>query len=355
MRRRKVALLGAGGWIGQHFARLLADHPFFGDPILVGGSRTADRPLEDIWLIPEEAAPPSIAQRKLISATPATLAAQGVEIVFSALPSSEAGAMETEIASRGMAVFSNASAHRMDQDVPLVIPEVNGNHLEMLRPRKGKGFIVTNSNCSTAGLVLALKPLVPLLTPKEVNVVTYQALSGAGFPGVPSLSVADNILPFIPDEEEKLEMETAKMLGGADKAGFHPMDIKVYASCARVPTREGHLEAVTVDSRSEVSAGTIKDAWAGFRPLASTKGGTLPTAPESPVIFRGEDNRPQPILDRWAGTPARSRGMAVTVGRLRTRGRKVMFYLLVHNAVRGGAGGSVLNAELAVRNGILGE
>ncbi len=355
MRRRKAALLGASGWIGQHFARLLADHPFFENPILCAGPRSAGKLLEEIWVLPELGPPPSLAARTLSTATPAALEREGVEVVFSALPTEEAGPLETELAKRGMAVFSNAGSHRMDADVPLVIPEVNGAHFDLLKSRKGKGFIVTNSNCSTAGVVMAIKPLMALLKPREVVVTTYQSLSGAGFPGVASLSITDNILPYIPEEEEKIERETQKMLGTVSAGKVLPMDLAVYANCARVGTREGHLEAVTLDAKVDVTESMVREAWAGFRPLSDVKEGTLPTAPESPVIYRAEPNRPQPLLDRWAGTPARAKGMAVTVGRLRVRNRKVMFYLLVHNAVRGGAGGSVLNAELALRKGLLGE
>ncbi len=355
MRRRKVALLGASGWIGQHFARLLADHPFFEDPILSAGPKSVGKLLEDVWLLPEEGPPPSLTARTLVHTTPETLESEGVEVVFSALPSDEAGPLETELARRGMAVFSNASAHRMDRDVPLVIPEVNGDHLNLLKNRGKKGFIVTNSNCSTAGLVVALKPLLPLLKPREVTVTTYQALSGAGYPGVPSLASLDNILPYIPDEETKLGLEASKMFGSLQNGAITPLELPVYANCARVGTREGHLEAVVVDSKSEVSVDSVCAAWAGFRPMADVREGTLPTAPESPVIYRTELNRPQPLLDRWAGTPVRAKGMAVTVGRLRVQNRKILFYLLVHNAVRGGAGGSVLNAELALRKGLLGD
>lgn len=355
MRRRKAALLGASGWIGQHFARLLADHPFFDDPILCAGPRSAGKQLESVWILPEWGPPPSLAARTITSATAASLEKEGVEVVFSALPTEEAGPIETELARRGIAVFSNAGSHRMDRDVPLVIPEVNGAHLDLLRGRKSKGFIVTNSNCSTSGVAVAVKPLLPLLKPREIVVTTYQSLSGAGFPGVASLSITDNILPYIPEEEEKIERETRKMFGSVQDGSYVPMDIAVYSNCARVGTREGHLEAVTLDSKSEVSVEAVRAAWAGFRPLSEVREGTLPTAPESPVIYRAEDNRPQPLLDRWAGTPARAKGMAVTVGRLRVRSKKVMFYLLVHNAVRGGAGGSVLNAEMALRKGFLGE
>ena len=321
------------------------------------GAKSAGKTLEELWQLADQPVPAGLAEARVEALTPAELLRRGVEVAFSAIPSGEAGPFESELARRGVAVFSNAASHRMDRGVPLVIPEVNGAHLSVLSKRRGKGFIVTNSNCSTAGLVLPLAPLVPLLRPKEVFVATYQALSGAGYPGVPSLSIEDNVLPYIAEEEEKMERETAKILGGVDARGFRPLPLPVSAHCARVGSREGHLEAVTIKAGRPASAREVLRAWAEFRPLApaSKEDGTLlPTAPVLPVVHRPEVDRPQPLRDRWAGTPPRARGMAVSVGRLRVDERSVRFFSLSHNAVRGGAGGSVLNAELALREGYLG-
>ncbi|MDE1820765.1 MAG: aspartate-semialdehyde dehydrogenase [Euryarchaeota archaeon] len=354
--RRRTVLLGASGWIGQHFARLLDDHPYFDSPILTGAT-SAGKSLGELWQLADQPVPQGLAESKIERLTPAEIARRGVEVAFSALPSGEAGAFEAELARRGVAVFSNASAHRMDPQVPLVIPEINGDHLDAIERQPWEGSIVTNSNCSTAGLVLALAPLVPLLRPKEVFVATYQALSGAGYPGVPSLSIEDNVLPFIAEEEEKMERETAKILGGFRGGRFRPLSLPVSAHCARVGSREGHLEAVTLKAGTPAKASEIVRAWEDFQPLSPRARGdreTLPTAPDHPVVYRREVDRPQPIRDRWAGTPARARGMAVSVGRLRVDREHVRFFTLSHNAVRGGAGGSVLNAELALRKGLLG-
>ena len=354
MRKIPTAILGAGGWIGQHFARLLGDHPWFEPPLLVGGERTQGRTLEEIWQIPEEGPPGPIARERLTTASPAALERAGIRVAFSALPGDKASLLEPELARRGIAVFSNASAHRMDPRVPLLIPEVNPRHLGLLHPRPGRGFIVTNTNCSAAGLLLALKPLRDRFPVERVYVTTYQALSGAGFPGVPSLAIEDNVVPYIPEEETKMEEETRKVLGSLRGNGIRPLALRVIANCARVATREGHLEAVTVPGKF-TGEGDILRAWKDFHPLREGKEPALPTAPLDPVLVHPAPDRPQPLPDRWAGVPHRARGMAVTVGRLRVDPDGIRFYLLVHNAVRGGAGGSVLNAELAVREGLLGE
>ncbi|MCI4368108.1 MAG: aspartate-semialdehyde dehydrogenase, partial [Thermoplasmata archaeon] len=276
----------------------------------------------------------------------------GVQVLFSALPSGTAGPFETACARRGIAVFTNAADHRLDPDVPLLVPEVNLGHLCLLEHRpKGRAPIVANPNCTTTGLVVALAPLRGLLRPRSVHVASYQAISGAGYPGVPSLSIADNVVPFIPEEEEKVAQESARILGRAGSVGVTPWKPAVLAQCARVNVREGHLEAVTVESRSRASLEELVGAFRKFDPLS--KAG-LPTAPHPPVIWRPQADRPQPLRDRWAGGPGRTRGMAVVVGRLRWTPPYLRFFLLSHNAVRGGAGGSVLNAEAALREGYLG-
>lgn len=354
MNERKIptAILGASGYIGQHFARLLHDHPTFAAPLLAGGARSAGQPLGELWQL-AEAPPGELASERVRQTTPSQLARAGVRVVFSALPSGTAGAVESELARRGIAVFSNASDHRMDRPVPLLVPEVNARHLELARRRRGgRGLLVTNPNCSAAGLVVALAPLMRRLRPVAVHVATYQALSGAGYPGVPSLAITDNVVPYIRDEEEKLADESRRILGSLASGGVRPLRLPMAVHCVRVGTREGHLEAVTIESRERIDLSEVTEAWTSFDPLAGTG---LPTAPHPPVVVRREADRPQPLRDRWAGAPASARGMAVSVGRLRTDGRFLRFFVLSHNAVRGGAGGSVLNAELAVARGLLGE
>ncbi|HLN51403.1 MAG TPA: aspartate-semialdehyde dehydrogenase [Thermoplasmata archaeon] len=344
------AILGGSGYIGQHFARLLADHPEFDEPLLGAGVRSEGRTLADVWQLAEPP-PAALSERILVRLTPAQLSRRGVRIVFSALPSGTAGPVEEAIARRGIAVFSNASDHRMDAAVPLLVPEVNAAHLALAarRPR-GTGILVTNPNCSAAGLVVSLAPVVPLLRPRAIHVTTFQSLSGAGYPGVPSLAIADNVVPFIPEEEEKLERETARLLGRLRTGRIAPLGVPVIAHCARVATREGHLEAVTIEATRSPPEREILAAWRDFDPLVDDR---LPTAPRPPIDLRREADRPQPLRDRWAGSPARARGMAVAVGRVRWFAPYLRFFVLSHNAVRGGAGGSVLNAELALGRGFL--
>ncbi len=349
-RRVPVAILGASGYIGQHFARLLADHPRF-DPLLLGaGERSEGKALGDVWQL-SEPPPPALEGRRLRRLSPGGLARAGIRLVFSALPSGTAGAVEQAIARRGIAVFSNAADHRLDARVPLLVPEVNADHLR-IAPGRGRrpAVLVTNPNCSAAGLVVGLAPLLPLLAPTAVHVTTFQSLSGAGYPGVPSLAITDNVVPHIPDEEEKIARESSRILGRVRATRVVPLAVPVVAHCARVGTREGHLEAVTVHSDRRPTVGEIVRAWQRFDPLS---GRDLPTSPHPPIVVREEKDRPQPLRDRWAGSPPRARGMAVTVGRVRWEPPYLRFFLLAHNAVRGGAGGSVLNAELAVDEGLV--
>jgi aspartate-semialdehyde dehydrogenase len=349
--RIPTAILGAGGYIGQHFTRLLADHPEFAPPRLVGSERSHGKRLSDVWQLAE--APPSALEGERLEVLSAGQLEQArVRVVFSALPSGTAGPLETELTRRGISVFSNAADHRLDPQVPLLVPEVNADHLTLAdhRPR-GRGLLVTNPNCSTTGLVLALAPIVGRLRPRSVHVTTYQALSGAGYPGVPSLSIADNVVPFIDGEEEKIARESARLLGTRRGHRIVPCAVPFLAHCARVGTREGHLEAVTVETTRPLRRSEVEDAWREFDPL---RGDSLPTAPHPPVELRRETDRPQPLRDRWAGHPPRARGMAAVVGRVRWDPPFLRFFVLSHNAVRGGAGGSVLNAELALARGALG-
>lgn len=349
--RLACAVLGASGYIGQHFVRLLADHPRFELTTLATGDRSAGQPLGETWHLTEPP-PADLADRTLVRTSASRLARSGVDVAFSALPSGLAGPLETELTRRGVAVFSNAADHRMDATVPLLVPEVNRAHLGLLASRpKGRAPLVTNANCSTTGLVLGLAPVLPLLRPKLVHVVTYQALSGAGYPGVPSLAATDNVIPYIAKEEPKMREETVRILGRLHRGRVHDLRLTVLPHCARVAVRDGHLEAVTVEATRSPSLGELERAWSTFDPLAALD---LATAPHPAVELRHEPDRPQPVRDRWAGQPARARGMAAVVGRLRWEPPYLRFFLLSHNAVRGGAGGSVLNAELALDEGYLG-
>jgi aspartate-semialdehyde dehydrogenase len=345
----RTAVLGAGGYIGQEFVRLLSDHPLFLPPALIGRGHSEGRRLADVWHLAEEC-PPELASQKIVRATPRAIASVA-DAAFSALPSGIAGPIESEIARRGVPVFSNASDHRLDPGHTMIVPEVNGAHLRMQSRGRGRSApIVTNPNCSATGLALALAPILSIVKPIAIHVATYQSLSGAGFAGVDALSVTDNIVPFIADEEEKLALETPRLLGNARGGRLRPFPAPILAHCARVGVREGHLEAVTVEARGRADPERLRKAWRDFDPL---QGLAIPSAPHPPVVVRAEVDRPQPILDRWAGVK-RSRGMAVVVGRVRWTPPYLRLFLLSHNAVRGGAGGSVINAEYALARGIWG-
>jgi len=275
-------------------------------------------------------------------------------IAFSGIPSDLAGPTETDLAGMGVAVFSNAGSHRMDAHVPIIIPEVNPDQFESIKDQstyKDGGFIVTNANCSSTGIAAPLTAINKAFGLKQVFVSTYQALSGAGYPGVPSLDAVGNVVPFIKNEEEKMESELAKMLGTYSDGAFHYANFKVMANCARVPVIDGHLESLVLDLEQQPSLEELEKCLVDFR--GEPQKLNLPTAPEQPIIVRHEENRPQPAFDVMAGTPARAKGMAVTIGRLRQSNGYYKAFAMSHNTIRGAAGGSVLNAELAVAKKIV--
>ena len=355
MNKYPVAVLGATGLVGQHFVRMLEGHPDFEIALLAGSERSTGRPYAAAveWTAGGDL--PSQAGKTTVQpASVEAVIASGARVVFSALPASAAGAAEDALQSRGLAVFTNASARRGDPDVPVVVPEINPDHLVRAARRKTNrgGFIAADSNCSTAGLALLLAPLRPFGI-RSVTVTTFQAISGAGRRGLAAMDIAGNCVPFIRGEEEKLAREPGRIFGTLEADGFIPWPVPVRASCCRVPVREGHLLSVSVEFEGAVGEDAAAEALASFRGLPQEMG--LPSAPERPVIVRTEDNRPQPALDVWAGTPARARGMAVTAGRLRSRGRILDLFGLVHNTVRGAAGACLLTAELAARQGLLHE
>jgi aspartate-semialdehyde dehydrogenase len=275
-------------------------------------------------------------------------------VVISALPADEARELEPAWAQAGALVFSNASAYRMAADAPLIVPEINPDHLEAVavqrRLRQWQGAIITNPNCSTIGLTLALAPLRQFGL-RKVSVTTFQAASGAGYPGVASLDLIDNVIPYIGGEEDKVESETRKILGGFSGAEFEPLaadDLRLSATCVRVAVRDGHLEAASVALESKPTAEDIIAAWREFSGKPQQL--DLPSAPTQPVIYRAEHDRPQPLVDRMAGD-----GMAVTIGRLRPCDvLDYKFVALSHNTIRGAAGAALLNVELAHATGLFG-
>jgi len=337
-----VGVLGATGMVGQQFVRLLQEHPWFEITVLTGSERSAGKPYGEActWVVPGEV-PPALREAMVQPTTPEI----DCRVVFSALPSTVASPVEEELAAAGFAVFSKAASRRMDADVPLLITEVNADHLALIhvqRRQRGwdRGFIVTDPNCSTIALAMALKPLYDRFGVEEVMVTTMQGLSGAGYPGVPGFDIVDNVVPYIRDEEEKMETEPLKILGRLEGEEIRLAEFAISAQCNRVNVLDGHLEAISVRLSQEASVEEIIEAWQTFQGLPQELG--LPSAPAQPIIVRPERDRPQPRLDRDAGE-----GMAVTVGRLRPcplLGWK--FMSLVHNTVRGAAGASILDAEL---------
>ena len=328
-----VGVLGATGAVGQRFVQLLAEHPWFNLTTLTASERSAGKLYRDVvkWRLdvpfPEQAGDIRVSPTDVSSL-------KDVDLVFSALPAEIAGGIEAACAKAGLGVCSNASSYRMDPDVPLVVTEVNPDHLGLIdvqRDRGRDGFIVTNPNCSTIVMTLALAPIRDFRF-TDIRVATMQAISGAGFEGVPAMGIFDNIVPYIGQEEEKMETETMKIMGTLDGGAVRPAPFRVSASCHRVPVLDGHTMAIWADIADPVEK--VREAFLNYTPSLPS----LPTLPEKSVQFFSEPDRPQPRLDRMRG-----RGMTVSVGRLR---EGIRFIAMGHNTIRGAAGASVLNAEL---------
>ena len=351
-----AAVFGASGMVGQRFVSMLQGHPQIELAAVYSSERSKGKRIADIWRLPEPLLSDDFAEMKLEKLDVADAARRNIKIGFGAIPADLAKTVEADAAAAGIRVFSNASAYRMDELTPILIPEINYDHIKIAEAQKRKlgtkGFIVTNANCSVTGLAIALKPLVDRYKFKRVFVSTYQAISGAGYPGVPSLDINANCLPYIKNEEEKMNREGRKILGSFDGEKIVPRDIEIWANCVRVTSRDGHLEAVTIELEGDAPrADEIAKTFSSFSGLPQKL--KLPTAPERPIILRSEENRPQPVLDAMAGSPARTRGMAVSVGRIRLDGNLLRFFCLVHNTIRGSAGGSILNAECAIHEGMI--
>lgn len=348
---RKVAILGATGAVGQRFIELLQGHPWFDVAVLAASEKSAGKKYREAckWRLESEM-PKEIGEMPVVNtALKEVKGADDVDFVFSALPGNIAGPVETEFAAE-LPVVSKASSHRMEADVPLLIPEVNPSHLGLIpvqRKNRGwKGFISTDPNCSTIQLAITLKALEGFGV-KRLIVTTMQALSGAGYPGVPSLDIVDNVVPFISGEEEKMESETQKLLGTFDGIQVTPAAMTISASCNRVDVKDGHLEAVFVELEQKPSVDEIKKAFRNF--VSEPQKLKLPTAPEKPIIVREEVDRPQPRFDRGAG-----KGMSTVVGRVRSDSIMTAKYLcLGHNTIRGAAGAGILSAELMAVKKIL--
>ena len=343
-----VAVLGATGSVGQRYIELLENHPQFRLAELVGSERSAGKRYGDAadWRI--SSGPPSDVANMVVQNHTEPVKSP---IVFCSLPGGIAFDVEQQLAAAGHYVFSNARDNRMEADIPLMIPEVNADHGAAVRVQQAnrgwKGFVVTNPNCSTIHMVLALKPIWDAFGIEQCMVTTMQASSGAGYPGVPSLDLIDNVVPYIGGEEEKMQIETLKLLGNWDGSAFSDADLRVSASCNRVPVRHGHMEAVNLKLRQSASPEDVIDVLREFRGRPQEL--NLHSAPERPIIVRDQADRPQPALDRDVAG-----GMASVVGRVRECNLfDVKFLVLGHNTIRGAAGASILNAELMVADGLI--
>ncbi len=345
----RAGVLGATGLVGQRLVSLLADHPWFELTEVAASERSSGKTYAEAVSWHLDAPIPAAARDLVVRTLDPSLKC---DFVFSALDASVAGGAEEDFARAGYPVVSNSRNHRMDADVPLLIPEVNAAHLDAI-PLQQKnrgydtGFIVTNPNCSTAGLVLVLKPLADAFGLEKIFVVTLQAMSGAGYPGVASLDIQGNVVPFIGGEEEKMESEPQKLLGKWNGVRFVDAGLGISAHCNRVPVVDGHLECVSVSLKKIASLVEVCEALRNFE--VSSELASLPSALCNPVIVLDEENRPQPRRDVNAGN-----GMAAVVGRVRECPLlDVKLTLLSHNLVRGAAGAALLNAELLAARGFL--
>lgn len=342
MAKIKAGVLGATGAVGQRFIEGLQNHPWFEITSIAASERSAGKKYKEAarWRLESEL-PADVAEMTVVNVDPKEVEA---DIVFSALPADEAKTAEPAFAAAGFAVASNTSSYRMVADVPLLIPECNYEHLDLIKVQRElrgwDGYLTTNPNCTTIMFTLALKPLMKFGI-QTVHLASMQAVSGAGYEGVPSMAILGNVIPYIGGEEEKVEMEPQKILGDFDGEKIVPADFSVSASCHRVPVMDGHTEAVWVTMRDNPTPKEVRQAMLDFDPGL----GDLPTSPKKALIVKDEVDRPQPRLDRNRGN-----GMSVSVGRIRSG---IRFIAMGHNTVRGAAGASILNAELLHKKGLL--
>ncbi len=349
MNRIPVAVLAATGSVGQRFVQLLDQHPWFEVVALTGSERSIGQPYGQAchWTLPE----PMPAWAAAMTVVPTEPSAVQAAVAFSALPADIALNVEPAFAQAGMAVCSNASAYRREPDVPIFLPEINADHLALIeqqRRRRGwSGLIATNPNCTSTGMAVALKALQDAFGLRKVFAVSLQALSGAGYPGVPSMDILDNVVPFINGEEAKVEWESRKMLGTVQPDGLHLADFVVSAHTNRVAVSDGHLVCLSVELGRRPEIEEAARALAGYTAPEISR--DLPSAPRPVIVVRDEANRPQPRLDRMTG-----KGMTTVVGRLRPDPIfDLKLVVLSHNTIRGAAGGSIYNAELLVQAGCI--
>jgi aspartate-semialdehyde dehydrogenase len=340
MSRIPVAVVGATGAVGQALVAALHGHPWFTVEALVASERSAGLKYRDAvrWVLPGSV-PPEVADRTILDVT----ADLQTPIILSCIDAGLARELEPQWAQRGHRVFSNASAFRLHPTVPLLIPEVNADHYALVQYRDSawKGLIVTNPNCCVAGLAMALGPLTKRWSLERVYVTTFQAVSGAGLQGLAALPIADNVIPWIAGEEEKLQKEPPKILGWLQGARVVEYPVEIIPSCYRVPVRHGHTLALVIEGDADMTPERAAEAWRDFRPPDWVR--QLPSGVGQPIRVWTEVDRPQPALDRDEG-----QGMVVHVGRIRGQAGRVLCTVLVHNLIRGAAGAVLLNAELSV-------
>ncbi|MBC7195274.1 MAG: aspartate-semialdehyde dehydrogenase [Caldisericia bacterium] len=339
-----VAILGSTGVVGQRFVSLLSKHPFFKIREVFASENKKGRNYVEVvdWVLENEI-PEEIINLKIKSIDEGVLS----KVIFSALPKEESFEIEDKLSKEGYFVFSNSSSHRYDKFVPILVPEVNIEHIDSVKKQNRSGFIITNPNCTTTGIVLSLKPVLDNFGIKKVLVVSMQAISGAGIKGLSSLKILGNLIPFIENEEEKIEIETRKILGKFSEEGFIPNNFDLEARCNRVPIRDGHTIVMFVETEKRVEIKELIEVLENFEGLPQKL--YLPLAPKKPIkVFKNND-RPQPILD-----VNYDNGMAISVGRIKESSFfSFTITSLVHNTIRGAAGGSILNAEVAFKLGYL--
>jgi aspartate-semialdehyde dehydrogenase len=347
--KRRVGILGATGTVGQRLIHMLRHHPDFEVTALAASDRSEGKRFAEVcnWKLPFEM-PEAVKGIKVYACKPPL----DCDLVIASLPSDIALEAESAFAAAGYPVISNSSAFRMHEEVPLIVPEINPDHLEIIPLQKknlgyDRGFMITNPNCTTIGLVMALAPLHRRFGVEAVMMTSMQAISGAGYPGVASMDIIDNIMPFISGEEEKVEVEPQKILGKLAGSKIESAPFKVSAQCNRVPVQDGHLESVRVKLGKQTTVEEVAEALASYTGLPQEL--KLPTAPARPIIVRTEKDRPQTRLDRES-----ENGMATVVGRIsKDTIFDFKFTLVSHNTIRGAAGAALLNAELLVAKGIL--
>ena len=348
MKKIPVGILGATGVVGQRFIQMLEHHPWFEVAWLAASDRSEGKVYGEAarWRL-KTTIPSGVAKMRVSPASP-----DGApKVIFAALDSGIAAELEPRFADAGCAVVSNSSALRMQEDVPLVIPEVNAGHIKLIDiqgwRKKSGGYVVTNPNCSAIGLVLALAPIHQRFGLDTVMAVTMQAISGAGYPGVASLDILGNVIPFIKNEEEKMEEETKKLLGQVNGSKVIPGAFAMSAQCNRVAVEDGHTESISIRLKKKAKPEEIIESWKAYR--AEPQELKLPSAPERPVVYLEANDRPQPRFDIDMGA-----GMTTVVGRLRPCSvLDWKFTVLSHNTIRGAAGGALLNAELLVASGVV--